>query len=224
MNGPTPENEVVTPPDSAKDFASEPESASPSASGYSEQHERQSSADTTPPPFGEPLGFNGLAYREKRLSGGSGIARSFQSPSMGPELLPGSIPNAQWSDVRRPSMGHNATGNEDRDLAAAVELLSCSFGSNGGREVVGLPAGAPPVPPVPEQYRDQARSFSNAGFINSFPTRQPESFTRGEFRRGSQDVKMEDSGESAADEDDLDSRSRARSDEDDDGVFGRMEE
>lgn len=224
MNGPNKELEVVTPPESAKDFTSEPESVSPAASGYSDHQERQSSADTTPPPFGEPLGFNGLAYREKRLSGGSGIAQSFRSPSMGPEHLSSSIPHTQWSNGRRPSLGPAGTGNEDRDLAAAVELLSCSFGSNGGRDVVGVPADAPPVPPVPEQYRDQARSFSAAGFLNSFPRRQPESFTRGEFRRGSQDVKMEDSGESAADEDDLEIRSRARSDEDDDGVFGRMEE
>lgn len=224
MNGPTADDEVVTPPDSARDFASEPESASPAASGYSDQQDRQSSVDTTPPPFGEPLGFNSLAYRDKRLSGGSGFARSFQSPPLKPEQLSSSIPHAQWNNVRRPSLGPAGTGKEDRDLAAAVELLSCSFGSSTGRDLVGIPADAPPVPPVPEQYRDQARSFTATGFLNSFPSRQPESFTRGEFRRGSQDVKMEDSGESAADEDDLDARSRARSDEDDDFVFGRMEE
>ncbi|OAA73934.1 Zinc finger domain-containing protein, C2H2-type [Cordyceps fumosorosea ARSEF 2679] len=224
MNGPNQEPEVVTPPDSARDFTSEPESASPTASGYSEHQERHSSADTTPPPVGEHLGFNGLAYREKRLSGGSGIAQSLRSPPLYPEHLSSSVPHAQWNTGRRPSLGPAGTGNEDRDLAAAVELLSCSFGSNGGHDVVGVAADAPPVPPVPEQYRDQARSFSTAGFLNSFPARQPESFTRGEFRRGSHDVKMEDSGESAADEDDLESRARARSDEDDDGVFGRMEE
>ncbi|EGX97174.1 Zinc finger domain-containing protein, C2H2-type [Cordyceps militaris CM01] len=224
MNGPSQEPEVVTPPDSAKDFASEPESASPSASGFSEQQDRHNSTDPTPPPFGEPLGFDGLAYREKRLSGGSGIAQSLRSPQLGPEHLANNIPHIQWNSGRRPSLGPAGTGNEDRDLAAAVELLSCSFGSNGGRDVVGVAADAPPVPPVPEQYRDQARSFSHTGFLNSFPRRQPESFTRGEFRSSSQDVKMEDSGESAADEDDLESRARARSDEDDDGVFGRMEE
>ena len=38
------------------------------------------------------------------------------------------------------------------------------------------------------------------------------------------DVKMEDSAESAADEDDLEHCAHQRSDEDDDGVFGRMEE
>jgi hypothetical protein len=128
-------------------------------------------------------------------------------------------------DLRPTSSGHNVTGQEDRDLAAAVELLSCSFNSNNGsRGTVTLPADAPPVPPVPAQYRDQATPISNAGFINSFPSRQPESFTRGEMRRDSIDVKMEDSGESGVDEDDFDRRSRGRSDDDDDGVFGRMEE
>jgi hypothetical protein len=35
---------------------------------------------------------------------------------------------------------------------------------------------------------------------------------------------MEESEESVVDEDEYDRRSRGRSDEDDDGVFGRMEE
>jgi hypothetical protein len=74
------------------------------------------------------------------------------------------------------------------------------------------------------QYLEQATSFSSAGFINSFPSRQPESFTRGEFRRGSQDVRMDGKADSVMDDDEFDMRSRSRSDEDDDGVFGRMEE
>jgi hypothetical protein len=115
----------------------------------------------------------------------------------------------------------NATGQEDRDLAAAVELLSCSFGSNNGSRTVTLPADAPPVPPLPARYLDQA-SFTSTGFLNSFPSRQPESFTRGEMR--ADDVKMEESGESVMDEEEFFVRSRSRSDEDDDGVFGRMEE
>lgn len=116
------------------------------------------------------------------------------------------------------------TGKDDRELAAAVELLSCSLGSNSGSaRAVHLPADAPPVPPLPAQYLDQA-VLTGTSFINSFPSRAPESFTRGtrsEMHRD--DVKMEGSGESAADDDD-DLMSRARSDEDDEGVFGRMEE
>ncbi|OAQ70162.1 C2H2 finger domain-containing protein [Pochonia chlamydosporia 170] len=209
---------TATPPDSTKDSGSEPDSSSPAASGYSEQIERQSSADTTPPPMLEESGLSGLSYRD---SNGAGFARSYQS------AVSGSIPNGsmfghfrQPSHERRPpSSGANRTGEDDRDLAAAVELLSCSFNSNNGSHgTITVPSDAPPVPPVPAQYLDQAPSFSSAGFINSFPSRQPESFTRGEIRRGSQDVKMEDS------DDDFDMQSRARSDEDDDGVFGRMEE
>ncbi|PNY28680.1 Uncharacterized protein TCAP_01388 [Tolypocladium capitatum] len=224
MNG----KENSTPPESTKDSASEPDSASPATSGYSEQPERQSSADTTPPPVSEEL-FIGSSYRDTLHDTGSGFSRSYQSSSLMHSFLSGSVPGGpglghfrQPSHERRPpSSGANRTGQEDRDLAAAVELLSCSFGSNSGSHgTVTLPADAPPVPPVPAQYLDQATSLTSAGFINSFPSRQPESFTRGELRLGSDDVKMEDSG----DDDDFDMRSRARSDEDDDGVFGRMEE
>jgi hypothetical protein len=74
---------------------------------------------------------------------------------------------------------------------------------------------------VPAQYLDQS-ILTGTSFINSFPSRAPESFTRGELRR--ENVKMEESGESVMDDDDDDMQSRARSDEDDDGVFGRMEE
>ncbi|RFU77187.1 c2h2 finger domain-containing [Trichoderma arundinaceum] len=228
MNG-NPKERSVTPPDSARDFASEPETASPTASGYSEQADGQSSADTTPPPIAEDgLGFDTSAYREKRYSIGSVFSRSFQSPQPSNPLILGSIPNPHGFDhvrsgsidLRPSSSGANASGQDDHDLAAAVELLSCSFGSNNGTRSAAatLVEDAPPVPPVPAQFLDQAASFASAGFINSYPSRQPESFTRGEMRRGSEDVKMEDS------EDDFDMRSRARSDEDDDGVFGRMEE
>ncbi|KAL7785517.1 hypothetical protein V8C37DRAFT_393884 [Trichoderma ceciliae] len=229
MNG-NPKERSVTPPDSTRDFASEPETASPTASGYSEQADGQSSADTTPPPIAEEgHTFDTSAYREKRYSIGSVFSRSFQSPQPSNPLVFGSIPNAHGFDhrtrsgsidLRPPSSGANAIGQDDHDLAAAVELLSCSFGSNNGSRiaVTTLAEDAPPVPPVPAQFLDQTASFVSAGFINSYPSRQPESFTRGEMRRGSEDVKMEDS------EDDFDMRSRARSDEDDDGVFGRMEE
>ncbi|KAF9874104.1 C2H2 finger domain-containing protein [Colletotrichum karsti] len=238
MNTGKDEADAATPPDSAKDFPSDQESASPAASGYSD--ERHSSADTTPPPQLEGFGSSDRSFA-KSYGSASGFGRSYQSaPSTNP-LVTGSMPRESGfsshfrqnsQDQRPPSSGRNATGQEDRDLAAAVELLSCSFNSNNGRKVT-LPSDAPPVPPVPAQYLDQAASFSSAGFsggfsggfsagfLNSFPSRQPESFTRGEVRNA--DVKMEDS-DSVMDDDDFDRRSRSRSDEDDDGVFGRMEE
>lgn len=221
----------TTPPDSTKGFASDPESASPAASGYSDQAERQSSADTTPPPTSEGLLFGG-SYRSKRHSSMGGLSRSYQSAPFSGSLAPSSVPyengfghSRQYSGEHRPSSsGINTTGEEDRDLAAAVELLSCSFGSNSGsRGTVTLPADAPPVPPVPAQYLDHATPLVSASFINSFPSRQPESFTRGVFGREG-DVKMDEQMDSGMEDDDSDRHSRARSDEDDDGVFGRMEE
>lgn len=216
---------VLTPPDSTRGFPSDAESASPTASGYSELNERQSSADTTPPPHQEVFGHHIPDYVSKRYHGG-GLSRSYQSPPV--SSFAGSAPNGGFTgfghsrqlsqDRRPPSSGKNATGQDDRELAAAVELLSCSFGSNNGSVGVRVPLDAPPVPPLPAQYLDQAASLSSTGFINSFPSRQPESFTRGETR----DVKMEDSADSGMEEDEEDHHTRARSDEDEDGVFGRM--
>lgn len=229
MNKDSPPQDANTPPDSAKDFGSEPDSASPAASGYSDQHDGRSSVDTTPPPPADAFNSTStLALRtaSKRYSSGS----NYSVVSNG--LFSGSLPNGSGfghhrhssSDRRPPSSGANATGQEDRDLAAAVELLSCSFGSNGGPRDTRLDD-APPVPPLPAQYLDQA-AFGSTSFINSFPTRQmPESFTRGESRHND-DVKMEDSDGSVMDDDDdvHDGHSRIRSEDEEDGVFGRMEE
>ncbi|RFN46210.1 hypothetical protein FIE12Z_9536 [Fusarium flagelliforme] len=224
------EGNAATPPESTKDFQSEAGSSSPAASGYSDHAERQSSADTTPPPLAEGVSVNGTSYRNKRYSSNGGYARSYQSAA---SFGAGSVPYGSGfghyrqpsNDHHRPgSSGRNATGEDDRDLAAAVELLSCSFGSNNGSRPAMTPADAPPVPPLPAQYLDQATSLSTASFINSFPRRQPESFTRGEMRRPSEDVRMDGSGDSVMDDDDFEMRSRGRSEDDDDGVFGRMEE
>lgn len=229
MNGM--ESNGDTPPESTKDFQSEVGSSSPAASGYSDPVERQSSADTTPPPVAEGVYVNGTSYRNKRSSSNAGYARSFQSASAA-SYGAGSVPyGSGFGHYRQPSHDHrpgssgrNATGEDDRDLAAAVELLSCSFGSNNGSRTATIPEDAPPVPPVPAQYLGQATSLSTASFINSFPRRQPESFTRGEMRRPSEDVRMDGSGDSVMDDDDFEVRSRGRSEDEDDGVFGRMEE
>jgi hypothetical protein len=230
---------TTTPPDSARDFISDRDSASPAASGYSEQQDR-GSADTTPPPQLDAIHAANASYRSfgKRYSSGNGLSRSYQTaPPYAASSAAGSVPSVsgfghfrQLSQDQRPtSSGRNATGQDDRELAAAVELLSCSFNSNananangGASRTVHLPADAPPVPPLPAQYLDQGM-LAGTSFINSYPSRAPESFTRGEMRRVV-DAKMEESGESVMGDDDEDMRSRARSDEDDDGVFGRMEE
>ena len=239
MNGtPQPEESSATPPESTKDVASEPESALSDPSGYSDQGDRASSADTTPPPLGLGEGFNFTSYRNKRHSSGSGFSRSYQS-ARSTSLLAGSAPNTHGfghlrsvsGEFRPQSSGLNNSNQDDRDLAAAVELLSCSFGSSNGNSTVTLPADAPPVPPVPEQYRDQATSLNNGGFTNGFPSRPPESFTRGEIGRGSrsgksipdvhvipdgdEDVNMEESTTSGTEDDEPEIRSRARAHSDD---------
>ncbi|RYP17117.1 hypothetical protein DL765_004736 [Monosporascus sp. GIB2] len=228
--------DTPTPPESAKDFASEADSSSPAASGYSEQPNGQSSVDTTPPPQTEALPATGtLAYRgpPNRYSSGS-YSLSYQSAASG-SFFPGSVPNGTGfghnrhgsSDYRRPpSSGKNNTGQDDRDLAAAVELLSCSFNSSGAPRDIRLPESAPPVPPLPAQYLDQA-VFTSTSFINSYQAPQmPESFTRGESLHA-RNVKREESEDSIMGDDDDDGHRRYRargSDDDDEMMFGRMED
>ncbi|CCF45277.1 hypothetical protein CH063_14411 [Colletotrichum higginsianum] len=64
MNHGKEDADVTTPPDSAKDFPSDQEeSASPAASGYSD--ERHSSADTTPPPQLEGFASSDRAFSKR---------------------------------------------------------------------------------------------------------------------------------------------------------------
>lgn len=216
--------DALTPPDSARESQSDAESYSPIASRYSDPRDRLSSAETTPPPHGD----SSAAVASESHS----YSRSYQFvPPPNSFQTTASVPNGsafnynrQAPGARPASSGRNHTGKEDRDLAAAVELLSCNFGSS--KEVSppahAGPTDAPPVPPLPAQYLDEAaRSWGGPVFFGSLPSRQPESFARGEACI--RNVKIEES-ESVMDEDEDDSRLRARSDEDDDGVFGRMEE
>lgn len=225
--------EAATPPDSAKDFQSDRDSASPAASGSSEQHDGTSSADTTPPPQADAFqtwSSGSYTGRQKRYS--SGYSRSYQSaPSAQFQQNGGSVPagsgfrhyrqqSHEWT--RPPSSGIGGNG-DDEGLAAAVELLSCSFGSAGTPRTapVTIPEDAPPVPHIPAQYLNG--DYSSMPLTAGQHPRQTESYTRGQVHHDG-DVKMEESEDSIADEEDYDLRSRARSDEDDEGVFGRMEE
>ncbi|RFU34774.1 hypothetical protein B7463_g1522, partial [Scytalidium lignicola] len=224
--------EASTPPDSAKDFHSDQDSASPAAS--SEQHDGTSSADTTPPPQTDAFNtWSSGSYtgRHKRYSSGHGYSRSYQSAPSAHFPQSGSIPTGSsfghyrqpsHERARPPSSGISG-GADDEGLAAAVELLSCSFGSTGTPRTmpVTLPEDAPPVPHIPERYLSGA--YSGTILTPSQHPRQTESYTRSQIHRD-EDVKMEESEESVADEEDYDLRSRGRSDEDDEGVFGRMEE
>ncbi|KAF7197122.1 hypothetical protein HII31_01547 [Pseudocercospora fuligena] len=126
-------------------------SSSPAASGSSDMRdgdEELSSTETTPPPQSEQ------AYRDsKRFSNNSSIySRSYQSV-----FSSGSMPNGEhdannyrWSGSShsRPatantSIAESYRGDEDpQDLAAAVGLLSCSYGTPRSG-----PTAMPDVPP-----------------------------------------------------------------------------
>jgi hypothetical protein len=231
-------NDAATPPDSAKDFHSDQESASPAASPFSGQHDGQSSADTTPPPQMEhhiAESYSSSSYGpSKRFSTGNAFSRSYQSTPSSNPLYNSSIPSVsgfgsyQRQSVERspPSSGIGANISEDdAGLAAAVELLSCSFGTPRTRPTVMSPD-IPPVPPLPVQYASLG-GFSGSTLTPIHQNSHSESYRHHSLHgeHVDRDVKMEESEESMADDDDdYDFRSRARSDEDDDGVFGRMEE
>lgn len=229
-----------TPPDSAKDFQSDQGSASPAASG-SDDHDadQASSADTTPPPAITRRAYGDGAYEPRRFPGEieylrrSGAAMHPNSDEFHGQPLDY---NDNFGHSRHQSHEHRPrssgmNGNQsDQGLSTAIELLSCGFASPGTpRSGALIPHDAPPVPEIPAEYlNDMATSFTA-----SFPPRQRESFARESFTRGSYephqihgdgDVQMEDGDDSVGDEDDYDRLSRGRSDEDDDGVFGRMEE
>lgn len=133
-------------------------SSSPAASGSSDMRDEEaSSTETTPPPPSE--------HDTKRFSNNSSIySRSYQSV-----FSSGSMPNhdngfshhRHWSASSngRPMTGHTSIadsyhGDEDpQDLAAAVGLLSCSYGTPKSN-ATGMPMDVPPVPPLPAKYQN----------------------------------------------------------------------
>ncbi|KJX96838.1 hypothetical protein TI39_contig598g00020 [Zymoseptoria brevis] len=174
-------------------------SSSPAASGSSDMRDEDlSSTETTPPPQGDN------AYRDssKRFSNNSSVfSRSYQSAFS--ESVPehGFSHNRHWSTSSgRPltagsNFAESYTGNEDaQDLAAAVGLLSCSYGTPKSAPSA-LPMDAPPVPPLPAKYQ--------TGYSN--------------FRGQGNDVDMED--EISSD----DEPHHPRNDDVDDGMFGKMD-
>lgn len=223
----------TTPPESAKDFQSDGDSASPAASGSSDQQDGLSSADTTPPPQDRQYGqsYNGSAYagRTKRYSSGNTISRSYQSIPYSNLHHADSAPNGsgigqrarQGSELRPMSSGLTMGGQDDEaGLATAIEMLSCSFGTPRSGPVTMSPD-VPPVPPLPAQYLSQS-AFSSGTLTTNFHGAST-SYVRG-GGHNEKDVKMEETDGSVMDDDEYDAHSRGRSDEDDDGVFGRMEE
>ncbi|KAF2455915.1 hypothetical protein BDY21DRAFT_63672 [Lineolata rhizophorae] len=260
----------AAPMESAKNADSDGHSsASPTASGFSGElrDDDLSSNDTTPPPQieGGRAFANGAQHYSKRFSNAtsSAYSRSYQS------VFSDSAPNAlspqhfrQWSaDTSvtggdagvRPTTSSSISGStayddgDSADLAAAVGLLSCSYGTPKTGPSM-LPPDVPPVPPLPARYLGQsvgARKLSGSELTPNVATtigQHVQSVERetvkDEFAAASQpmgraavyaggnkDVNMRDDYESFADEEEFGRHDgRDRMDEDEDGVFGTMEE
>ena len=172
-------------------------------------------------------------HGDKRYSNGSMFSRSYQSvpsASIAASSVPttasyGSFHNTSYQ--RRLSIPNTElsgiSGSEDAaDLAAAVEL--CHFGTprTGPIHIDDIP----PVPPLPARYasHNANRSLGGngfAGYNQDFGIPPPLTHRLSDER----DTKMQDGRRTSrahADEEEYDDH--RRSVEDDDGVFGRMEE
>lgn len=173
-------------------------SSSPAASGFSERDDGLSSAETTPPPQAD--------RDSKRFSNtSSAYSRSYQSVfssgSMPAEYGFGHSRHWSTSSNNRPltantSIAESYTDQAPEDMTAAMNLLSCSYGTPKSGPVNGGGDDIPPVPPLPEKY------------ANAFPS-----------YRGRQDVIMDDDDESSDD----DRHRRPQTHHDDEGFFGRMD-
>ena len=225
---------------------SDKSSASPAISGYSDpqysdlQNEDISSVETTPPPS-EDMYASAMTETQdpKRFSTTSSIfSRSYQSNAQN-SISASSVPTAAsfgstyQTYPRRPSTSGvevNTLGLEDDEagLAAAVEL--CNFGTPRTAPTF-VDNDIPPVPPLPQRYQASYKAnrvsggygLAQRGFDLPPPLTHRISDERGSQRYSRQ------TGSWQLNEDDdayFDGRSvsRGRSDEDEDGVFGRMEE
>ncbi|KAA6408059.1 MAG: hypothetical protein FRX48_08410, partial [Lasallia pustulata] len=206
------------PPDPAKNSDSDHSSASPAASGASDPNDED------------------ISSAERYSTNSSAFSRSYQSaPSS--SFMAGSVPSRAShgqhytsSYQHRPSgsdasyIGHANADEDEAGLAAAVESL-CSFGTP-RTGPVHLPADVPPVPPLPARFAVH-NSLRLSGATSTPMLQQglgvPPPLTH--QLSDERDVRMGESHAADVDDDyDHRSYSRGRSEDDDDGVFGSMEE
>ncbi|RKF55733.1 putative c2h2 finger domain protein [Erysiphe neolycopersici] len=221
--------DVATNISPTQDFYSDRDSVSAS----SEQNDHLGSADTTPPPQTEMYNTSSksryISEEYNKIYDGHHLSHSFRSASstdfFGRELLSSAFSEENckiyFDTYQTPP--ENGRNYEDESLASAVQLLSCSFGSTGNSmpTTKTYPQQIPPVPSLPKHYLDNDY-FPNSRFTPGHLPQQPESYTRSQVNY-SEDVQMEN-GEITTDDEEYDQRSSGRSNEDDEGIFGRMED
>lgn len=135
-------------------------SSSPAASGSSERDEDVSSPESTPPPQAD------TGYRDsKRYSNtSSAYSRSYQSVFSDGAGEHDFVHYRHWSTSSgRPltantSLAESYPDEDPQELAAAVGLLSCSYGTPKTGPTVVPGDDIPPVPPLPQKY---ANAFGN---------------------------------------------------------------
>jgi hypothetical protein len=212
-------------------------SASPAASSSSDGHDEISSVETTPPPQPDEVPGSYSAYDSKRYSANSS---AYSHSYSGNSVFSESAPNGpgyfshyrQWSQDGRPATsGTSVAGSnyEDEeqaaDLAAAVGLLSCSYGTPKSGPAM-LPPDIPPVPPLPARFLGQTAdllSGSSSTLVASQSSIPKQRYS--DFRHQGRDVEMVDDNESMDNDDDYRRPHRTpQADEDEEGVFGRMDE
>ncbi|KAK1819403.1 hypothetical protein LTR12_006229 [Friedmanniomyces endolithicus] len=138
-------------------------SSSPAASGSSDmRNDDVSSAETTPPPQTD----NSFRDSKRYSNTSSAYSRSYQSvfsSESAPSHEHGFSHQRQWSTSsnNRPltanSIAESYRDEDPQDLAAAVGLLSCSYGTP-KTGPTGMPSDVPPVPPLPAKYASYKRA------------------------------------------------------------------
>lgn len=213
------------------EIESDNSSASPAAS--SDLHDGISSAETTPPPMDdEEIELDNKPFRNSNFSYNHmpSFSRSYQSVASSSYADNGSLHSPAFSHFRhssidtRPSTAETSGLHEDdseaSDLAAAIRL--CNFGTPRSNAVA-TSSDVPPVPPLPARYlSQQSIAGSNPAVFGSFSLDPSQSYKVSDER----DVKMGDADRESRHRrnNDVDFGSRQTHDDDDDGVFGRMEE
>ena len=220
---------------------SEASSVSPDAS--SELHGGLSSAETTPPPVDDrdnDFAMSDNMQDTKRFSvseASTGYAHSYQS---GPSSSFMATNSPAFSHFRHSSIdARPSTTSETKlpddieaELAAAIRL--CNFGTPRTGPLAVSTDELPPVPPLPAHFLDQTSAIDESGSSATALTEQnvlpPLSFNPSLSYKVSDERSEAKIGHSERESrhrrnDDVDFGTRqAHADDDDDGVFGRMEE
>lgn len=232
---------VDEPTSEAPEAGSETSSASPGAS--SGLRDGLSSAETSPPPMDEDHSDDGMSIARGKDFGvtntGPQYSHSFQSVPSSSFAGSAPWPSPALSHFRhssidtRPSTAEAKLPDDDEaDLAAAIGL--CNFGTPRMGPTSVSPS-VPPVPPLPSRFVDQASSSENhLGRSGNrvtditMPNSQQDLFPLS--YNPSMSYKVSDEreaklGSRQTRNADVDFGSRpTQADDDDDGVFGRMEE